>query len=147
MNEPSHEDFEPEFALLTRGRWILPVLILLVIVAAGTATLWELYGGGFRSSSAPSQDTSAQIAPVVKNLETSQQQAVDQIQALQQDLAAQQAETKRLSDEVAALNGKVEALQQSFASAPAAPAAIAPAKKKPPGPAPSTNPSVPTTRP
>ena len=46
----------------------------------------------------------------------SQQQAIDQLQVLQQQFAAQQAETRKSSGEVAALGDKFETLRQSFAS-------------------------------
>jgi uncharacterized coiled-coil protein SlyX len=47
-----------------------------------------------------------------------QQQAVDQLQVVQDQLAAQKAETKRLSEQIAAVTAKLEALQQSFAEFP-----------------------------
>ena len=50
------------------------------------------------------------------------QQAVSQLRALQQAVSSDRAEIKRLSDDVTALTGKLEALQQSFASAQQAPA-------------------------
>ena len=54
----------------------------------------------------------------IRDLQVSQQQVFDQLKALQETISADQANVKRLSDEVAALNGKLEALQQPpFASA------------------------------
>src|SRR5258706_8318350 len=53
----------------------------------------------------------------IHDLQTSQQQAVDQLNALQQTVSSGQAETRRLSEEVTGLARKLEALQQSFASA------------------------------
>jgi peptidoglycan hydrolase CwlO-like protein len=55
----------------------------------------------------------------IHDLQTSQQQAVDQLNALQQTVSSGQAEARRLSEEVTGLARKLEALQQSFASAPA----------------------------
>jgi uncharacterized coiled-coil protein SlyX len=60
-----------------------------------------------------------------------QQQLAGQVQAATQLLASQQAEIKRLSDQLAALTGKIDALQQ-----PATPAPVAPVRKKPAAPAP-----------
>jgi uncharacterized coiled-coil protein SlyX len=62
-----------------------------------------------------------QLVEATKALEISQQQAIDQLQELQQLVSTQQAETRKSSGEVAALSDKLEALRQSFASAPAAP--------------------------
>jgi uncharacterized coiled-coil protein SlyX len=63
-----------------------------------------------------------QLVESVKALEFSQQEAIDQLQVLQQLLAAQRVETKKTTDQVAALSEKFESLRQSFASVP--PAAV-----------------------
>jgi len=63
-----------------------------------------------------------ELVETTKALEASQQQAVDQLQVLQQLLTSQQAEARKASGQVAALNAKLETLQQSFASIPAVPA-------------------------
>jgi septal ring factor EnvC (AmiA/AmiB activator) len=71
------------------------------------------------------------LVETTQGLEDSQQQAIDQLQVLQQLLASQQAEIRKSSDEIAALSDKLEALRQSFASAPpAAPAAEADAPER-----------------
>jgi uncharacterized protein HemX len=73
---------------------------------------------------APPPDPTAQS---IQDLQTSLQQAVDQMKALQQTVTSNQSETKQLSDQISALSGKLEALQQSFASAQqAAPIAVLP---------------------
>ena len=53
-----------------------------------------------------------------KGLQVTQQQAVDQLQIVQDQLVAQRAETKRLSDQIAALTERLDALQQSVANLP-----------------------------
>ena len=53
----------------------------------------------------------------IRDLQASQQQVVEQMKALQETVSTARANVKRLSDEVAALSAKLEALQQSFASA------------------------------
>ena len=64
---------------------------------------------------------------LIRDLQASQQQVVDQLKALQETVSSDRADVKRLSDAVAALSAKLEALQQSFASAPQqTPAAPAP---------------------
>jgi uncharacterized coiled-coil protein SlyX len=67
----------------------------------------------------PPPDPTAQA---IHDLQASLQQAVSQLRALQQTVSSDRAEIKRLSDDVTALTGKLEALQQSFASAQQAPA-------------------------
>jgi hypothetical protein len=57
----------------------------------------------------------------IRDLQTSQQQSIDQLKALQQIVSSDQTEMKRLSEEVAGLARKLEALQKSFASAQQAP--------------------------
>lgn len=50
-------------------------------------------------------------------LNDSQQQTIDQLQALQDTVASQAAALKASSDQVASLNDKLESLRQAFASA------------------------------
>lgn len=67
---------------------------------------------------------SEQLVEKTKGLEATQQESIDQLQVVQDQLqtmkrlmAAQQAETKRLSEQVATLNETIDGLRQSFASA------------------------------
>jgi septal ring factor EnvC (AmiA/AmiB activator) len=108
------------------GRLIGGAVAALVIVAA--AFIWRI------TASPPAPIASALASPVAgaaaaaknpvldelveatKALEVSQQQAIDQLQVLQELLASQQAEIKKTSGEVAALSDKLESLRQSFAS-------------------------------
>jgi uncharacterized coiled-coil protein SlyX len=53
----------------------------------------------------------------IRDLQASQQQVVDQLKALQETVSTDRADVKRLSEEVATLSAKLEAIQQSFASA------------------------------
>jgi uncharacterized coiled-coil protein SlyX len=48
-----------------------------------------------------------------------QQQAVDQLQVVQDQLATQQTETKKLSEQITTLTERLDALQQSVANIPA----------------------------
>ena len=67
----------------------------------------------------------------IHDMQRSLQQALDQLKAIQQTVSSDQAETKRLSAQVNALSGKLEALQQSFASAQQAPAPVVPIEPEP----------------
>ena len=68
-------------------------------------------------------EVSEQLVEKTKALEVSQQESIDQLQALQEQmqgvrhlLAAQQNDAKRLSDQVGAVAGAIDSLKQSFAS-------------------------------
>jgi uncharacterized coiled-coil protein SlyX len=102
---------------------------------------WLIRGLGVGGTKAAAPPPSAMATPVreqasneiletTKGLEITQQQAVDQLQIVQDQLAAQQLETKKLSAQIAALTDKVDALQGSVAniSAPS-PASAAPSTK------------------
>lgn len=78
---------------------------------------------------APAPDPTTQA---IHDLQTSLQQVVDRVKALQQTVSSDQAEKKRLSDQVNALSGKLEAFQQSLASAQRAPSAVLPMEQAPP---------------
>jgi uncharacterized protein HemX len=133
MIEPSYNELRGNFTVAgpNRLRWIIPALVLLVTIAAGGAAFWQFYRGGFSGAVMASQDASSETASTARDPDPSQQQQADQVQSLQQDLAAQQAATRRLSDQVDALNSRIDAMQQSFASAPATVGRVLPPKRKP----------------
>ena len=86
-----------------------------------------VWGFGDTKAAAPSssaahaptvQQVSNEILETAKGLGLTQQQAVDQLQVVQDQLVAQQAESKKLSEQIAALTEKLDALQQSVANTP-----------------------------
>ena len=94
-------------------------LVVLALMAVALVTILGVYESipvRERGANAPNE-----TAQAIRNVQTSQQQAADQLKALQQTISSDRAEMKRLSDEVIALTGKLEALQQSFTSAQKAP--------------------------
>jgi uncharacterized coiled-coil protein SlyX len=95
------------------------VLTLLAIALVVPLGVYETIPVTLHNATAPPPDPPALA---IRALQTSQQQAADQLKALQQTVSSDRAEMKRLSDDVAALTSKLEALQQSFASAQQAPA-------------------------
>jgi CHASE3 domain sensor protein len=111
----------PRTARPGNGRFVL-ALVLGMIVGAGSIALWEIY------NPQPEADVSNETTQAIKDLQASQHKIAGQLQSVQQTLkseqaeikqtlASEQGETKRLSDLVTALSGKLDGLQQSFASA------------------------------
>jgi uncharacterized coiled-coil protein SlyX len=70
--------------------------------------------------SAPAREqVSNELLETTKGLEVTQQQAIDQLQVVQDQLVAQQTETRKLSEQIATLTEKLDALEQSVANIPA----------------------------
>ena len=115
------------------------VALALVLAGAGTVALWRATTGNYpetdravaaRQLQARAAEASEQLAEKTKAMGVTQQEQVDQLQALQEQmqgvkhlLAAQQNEAKRLSDQVGSLTGAIDNLRQSFASAQSSDAA------------------------
>jgi uncharacterized coiled-coil protein SlyX len=132
-----------------RPRWVWAAGIAgLAILGIASAVLWRAWDDtlsfpSFASLAAPGPGPAAAPAaapdtPVgSKEFRAFQQQIAGSLQSTAQLVAAQQAEIKRLSDQVSALTAKIDALQNPGSSAqaavpvppPAAPAAAA--RKKP----------------
>ena len=100
-------------------RWRIFVLTLLAVALVVPLGVYETIPVKQHKATAPPPDPTAQA---INDLQTSLQQAIGQLSILQQTVSSDRAEIKRLSDDVTALTGKLEALQQSFASARQAPA-------------------------
>ncbi len=107
--------------------------LLLLIAGVTSIAIWRAYTGAApetdrvvaaRQLQARTAQASEQLVEKTKGLEATQQESIDQLQVMQDQLltmkrlmAAQQADTKRLSEQVAALNESIDGLRQSFASA------------------------------
>lgn len=154
-NRPDDADYETEQAP-ERRRWV-PIAVgaaLLAVIGSSSAVVWRSFGGGlpalpfFTSGTEPAAAPAA-IAdkPVgLKDLQALQQQIAGPMQSTAQLLAAQQAELKRLADQVAVLSAKVDQLERPTAAAQAALPAAQPASpaphKKPAAPKPAAAISV-----
>ena len=75
-------------------------------------------GAAAMPSSAANEQSLKELIETTKGLQITQQQAVDQLQVVQDQLVAQKAETKKLSEQIATLTEKLEAVQQSVANPP-----------------------------
>ena len=93
-------------------------LLLGLVIGAGAVALWGplAYPPPPPPAPPPQASVSNETTEAIRNLEAGQQKTADQLQAIQQTLASDQAQMKQLSDEVAAVSDKLEALRQSFAS-------------------------------
>ena len=118
--------------------------LLLILAAIAGIALWRAYSGvspelgqaiATRQLQARATQASEQLVERTKGLEVTQQESIDQLQMVQdqlqqvrKQLAAQQADTKRLSEQMTSLTEAIEGLRQSFASVQ---------NNEPSGPAPS----------
>lgn len=123
-------------------------VLVVMLVAAGSIAVWRASTGASpeadrvlaaRQAQVRAAQASEQLVEKTNALETSQQDSIDQLQVVQDQLqtvkrllAAQQGDTRRLSDQVGELTGAIDGLRQSFASARSAevssPASASPRK-------------------
>jgi uncharacterized coiled-coil protein SlyX len=109
------------------------VALALLLMGGGSVALLRATTGSYpetesaaaaRQIRARAAATSEQLAEKTRAIGVTQQEQVDQLQALQEQmqgvkrlLAGQQNDAKRLSDQVGTLTGAIDNLRQSFASA------------------------------
>jgi hypothetical protein len=130
-------DYEPEEPPKRRRGFRLIVVVALAIVGIVSALIWRAYGGSgpafpsFTSASAPSAATGDK-AVGIKDFQAFQQQLASQMQASTQLLGSQQAEIKRLSEQVAALAAKLDEFQHAVTFPQPAPTASVPKPAAPP---------------
>jgi uncharacterized coiled-coil protein SlyX len=94
---------------------IIPLVAAFILLGGGLSIVWGVGG----VSSPAREQLPNELLETAKGLEVTQQQAVDQLQVVQDQLVAQQTETKKLSEQIAMLTEKLDALQQSVANIPA----------------------------
>ena len=117
------------------GQPIALAAAILIGLLAGVALIagWRAFTGNSpepdrvvsaRQLQARATQASEQLVEKTKGLEATQQESIDQLQMVQDQLqtvrrllAAQQTDTKRLSEQLSALTEAVDGLRQSFASA------------------------------
>ncbi len=119
--------------------------LIVILLGVGGITLWRAYSGSSpepdrvvaaRQLQARTAQASEQLVEKTKGLEVTQQESIDQLQVVQDQLqtvkrllAAQQADTKRLSEQVSGLTEAIVGLKQSFASAQGPDANAAPSPR------------------
>jgi uncharacterized coiled-coil protein SlyX len=109
-----------------RRRLLIPLAAAVVLIGGGWLTLWTTGGSSTVAPathpspvSGASRRPSEELLETAKGLQVTQQRAVDQLQVFQDQLVAQRAEMKKLSEQIAALTERLDALQQSIANMPA----------------------------
>src|SRR6059058_5778102 len=118
-------DAQPHYGTLPRPFRPAPVntpmLLVLGLLAFAAVSSWAIYASipvQELHATVPVQEPHAAVqyedVQAIRDLRASQHLLVDELKALQETVASAQADTKRLSGEVTALNGKLEALQQSL---------------------------------
>jgi uncharacterized protein HemX len=124
---------------------IAAAALVIVVVGVTSITLWRAYTGSApeteravatRQLQARTAQASEQLVEKTKGLEATQQESIDQLQVVQDQLqtvrrllAAQQTDTRKLSEQVGTLTEAIDGLRQSFASAQASESAAAPAPR------------------
>ncbi len=119
--------------------------LIVILLSVGGITLWRAYSGSSpepdrvvaaRQLQARTVQASEQLVEKTKGLEVTQQESIDQLQVVQDQLqtvkrllAGQQADTKRLSEQVSGLTEAIDGLKQSFASAQGPDANAAPSPR------------------
>ena len=124
---------------------IAAAALVIVVVGVTSITLWRAYTGSApetervaatRQLQARAAQASEQLVEKTKGLEATQQESIDQLQVVQDQLltvrrllAAQQADNRKLSEQVGTLTEAIDGLRQSFASAQASEPAAASAPR------------------
>ena len=120
--------------------------LFIVVLGISSIALWRAYTGSApetdrvvatRQLQARAAQASEQLVEKTKGLEATQQESIDQLQVVQDQLqtmrrllAAQQSDTKKLSEQVGTLTEAVEGLRHSFASAQASEPSAGPSPRK-----------------
>src|SRR3954467_2701479 len=136
MIEPTPRSASPIARFGGQPIAIAAAALVIVVLGVSFITLWRSYTGNApetdrvvatRQLQARAAQASEQLVEKTKGLEATQQESIDQLQVVQDQLqtvrrllAAQQADNKRLSEQVSGLTEAIDGLRQSFASAPAA---------------------------
>src|SRR6187397_496210 len=120
--------------------------LAVIVLGIGGIAGWRAYSGtapeldrvvASRQLQARTAQASEQLVEKTKGIEATQQESIDQLQVVQDQLltvrrllATQQADTRKLSEQVGTLTESIDGLRQSFASAQATEPAAPPSTRK-----------------
>jgi uncharacterized protein HemX len=146
MIEPAPRSASPIARFGGQPIAIAAAALVIVVLGVTSITLWRVYTGSApetdravatRQMQARATQASEQLVEKTKGLEATQQESIDQLQVVQDQLltvrrllTAQQADTKKLSEQVGTLTEAVDGLRQSFASVQASESSAAAAPRK-----------------
>src|SRR5438132_10523281 len=146
MIEPATRNTSPLARISGQPIAVGAVALALVVIGIGSIALWRGYTGtapetdrvvATRQLQARTAQASEQLVEKAKGLEAIQQESIDQLQVVQDQLltvrrllASQQADTRKLSEQVGSLTEAIDGLRQSFASAQATEPAAPPSTRK-----------------
>jgi uncharacterized coiled-coil protein SlyX len=127
-----------------KGRALVNVVVAVMLAAAGagSALLWRAYGSPSFTTVAATAAPVADKPAGLGDLQALQQQVAGSMQSTEKLLTAQQAEIKRLSDQLSVLSGKLDLVQRPVTSAQAA---LPPPAPKPVAALPRKKPASPRT--
>ena len=107
-------------------------VLVVIVIGISAIALWRAYTGvspeqervvAARQLQVRTAQASEQLVEKTKGLEATQQESIDQLQVVQDQLqtvkrllSGQQADAKRLTEQVAGLTEAIDGLRQSFAS-------------------------------
>lgn len=142
MSTEYSDEFDPGVRLPPRRNWIFRVIVAvvgLVILAGAAGFVFLNYGHLFDPAPAAQLPISVNVEEAVSpdDFKAFQQDVATKLEAVQQAAADQQADLKRLTDQVSAMAAKLDSLQTPPAAPPARPPVVAMTKrpaaaKKPP---------------
>jgi hypothetical protein len=147
MFEPAPRSASPIARFGGQPIAIAAAALIIVVLGVSSITLWRSYSGSAvpetdrvvatRQLQTRAAQASEQLVEKTKGLEATQQESIDQLQMVQDQLltvrrllATQQADTRKLSEQVGTLTEAIDGLRQSFASTQASEPAAAPAPRK-----------------
>jgi uncharacterized protein YoxC len=147
MIEPAPRSASPIARLGKQPIAIAAAALVIVVLGVTSITVWRSYTGtaapetdrvvAARQIQARAAQASEQLVEKTRGLEATQQESIDQLQMVQDQLqtvrrllAAQQADSKKLSEQVGTLTEAIEGLRQSFASAQASEPSASPSPRK-----------------
>lgn len=113
-----------------RSSWILVLLVFFGLCAAAACVWTNMETILARSQvlgPAPMHGLSPEVREALLEVRSEQQRASDVIAELNRNIGAQQADLKRMTDQIEALTAKIESLQSSLAAASAPPVSSPPA--------------------
>lgn len=102
--------------------WVFGLVAILIGLGVGGACYWPHIDGFLEASGAPEiapmPSLSSEDKAVLSEIRSGQQEASEELAALNRNISAQQADLQRMSEQIAVLTSRIESLQSSPNAAP-----------------------------